>query len=79
LDALRVAFLDAAERFFAVRKSVRALLRKSLKSQAAMISIPIARSINPVDTVGFTGFPPMRDAGRSWTGIAWMRNELDAA
>jgi hypothetical protein len=30
-------------------------------SQASdMGSIPIARSINPVDAVGFTGFPPLK-------------------
>ena len=40
-----------------------------------MGSIPIARSINPVDAVGFTGFPPPKfpykkpSFGRSWTRI----------
>ncbi len=30
-----------------------------VSSQASDVgSIPIARSINPVDAVGFTGFPP---------------------
>ncbi len=35
-------------------KSVRALLRKYLKNQAAMISIPIARPIRPVDSIDLT-------------------------
>jgi len=41
---------------------------------SALGSIPIARSITPVDEVGFTGFPPkiapkMPDFGRSWTEL----------
>jgi hypothetical protein len=45
-------------------------------------SIPIARSINPVDAVEFTGFPPpkipIKTFGRTWTRIPAATGILDA-
>jgi hypothetical protein len=43
-----------------IMKKERASYNGSIEaSQASDVgSIPIARSINPVDAVGFTGFPP---------------------
>jgi hypothetical protein len=39
-------------------------MRRVVRSEASQASdvgsIPIARSINPVDAVGFTGFPPLK-------------------
>jgi hypothetical protein len=46
--------IEAAVRVPEASKSARALLRKSLKNQAAMISIPIARSKIPDDSIAFT-------------------------
>jgi len=55
-------------------------------SQASDVgSIPIARSINPIDSNTFTGLKPpktayrRRDFGRSWTRDCCKMVQLDAA
>ena len=47
-------------------------------SQASDVgSIPIARSINPVDAVGFTGFPPQIPPVKSTLlDASWTRNSV---
>jgi len=35
-------------------------IRQTTEDASDVGSIPIARSINPVDAVGFTGFPPQK-------------------
>ena len=55
----------------------------SLK-RSSLGSIPIARSVGPLDAVGFTGFrsrncPRKAIFGRGWTRIASEATELDAA